>query len=256
MITTSQLTLLSKKLNITQSVILREYLQILFLSMLYQQKKSSSIFFKGGTAIHLIYKAPRFSEDMDFTVNMDEKDFLVLIRDTVKKLSQQETIGFKERKTITGKRFLLTLKPGVMPYDIFINLDFSFREKVLIKEKSIIETDYPVLFTSYIHHLSKEELFAEKIRALTSRKKGRDLYDLWYLSTLGINPTMRMIQKKLKYYGLELDGKDPLEKSLGKFTEKDFVRDLQPFVPIKERHDLPRLFSYITSYLRASLVKN
>ena len=56
---------------------------------------------------------------------------------------------------------------------VYINLDFSFREVVQIPESSILQTALPVLFTGFIFHESKEEIFAEKIRAIMTRKRER-----------------------------------------------------------------------------------
>jgi len=75
---------------------------------------------------------------------------LSLIKNTFTETLSETEAELKERKTITGKRFLLTAHPSILPYKTFVNLDFSFREKVLKPQKSIVETDYPVLFTSYL----------------------------------------------------------------------------------------------------------
>ena len=45
----------------------REYVQHLFLSLLYKIPSSEKLLFKGGTAMRIIYQSPRFSEDLDFT---------------------------------------------------------------------------------------------------------------------------------------------------------------------------------------------
>lgn len=48
--------------------IIREYFQHLFLSLLYRVEGAENILFKGGTALKIIYKSPRFSEDLDFSI--------------------------------------------------------------------------------------------------------------------------------------------------------------------------------------------
>lgn len=250
MITKDQIHQISKKNKINETTTFREYLQLFFLSELYSKKQSKDIFFKGGTALHLIYKAPRFSEDLDFSVGLKEKDFLNFIQELFDAASKREAIEFKERKSLGGKRFLLTAAPTVLPHKTFINLDFSFREKVLDPQKSIIETDYPVLFTSYVYHLSKDELFAEKIRALLTRVKGRDLYDLWYLFTQGARIDKDLVKEKLKYYHLEHISKDKIIKRVGRFSKKDFILDVRPLVPVDERDKLEDFFNYIKNYLR------
>lgn len=253
MITRDQIYSLAKKNKINETVVFREYLQLFFLSELYSKKESRKIFFKGGTALHLIYKAPRFSEDLDFTVELTEKSFLNFTARLFKELERKENIEIKEKKAVAGKRFLLTAQPSVLPYKTFVNLDFSFREKVLQPQKSIIDTDFPVVFTSYIYHLSKEEIFAEKIRALMTRKRGRDLYDLWYLMAQGAQVDKDMVKEKLKYYHLEKINKDKILKKIEEFSEKDFVLDVRPFVAANEREKLPEFFSYIKDYLREKL---
>lgn len=254
MITSEQIFEIAKKKNINETVIFREYLQLLFLNKLYSFKTSENIFFKGGTAIHLIYHAPRFSEDLDFTVQLKEREFLTFISNIFKEMAKEEALEFKERKTITGKRFLLTALPKILPYKTFINLDFSFREKIFEPQKSTLKIeDYPLIFTSYIYHLSKEEMFAEKIRAIITRKKGRDLYDLWYLLTLGTNLKAELVKEKLKYYGIKKMDKNEILKRIDSFSEKEFIIDLRPFVPLVERRKLGEFYQYLKDYLKEHL---
>jgi len=253
MVTKDQIAALSKKYKINETTVFREYLQILFLAKFYSFSKSRKIFFKGGTALHLIYKAPRFSEDLDFSCELNQKDFLDFIFEVFRSFSKEEDVEFKERKTIAGKRFLLTASPSVLPYKTFVNLDFSFREKVFLPQKSIIETEYPVLFTSFVYHLSKEEIGAEKIKAILTRKKGRDLYDLWYLLNQGVKINDKLVKEKLKYYGLENIKNEEILERVGDFSKKDFVLDMRPFVPINEREKLASLFAYVKNYLKKKL---
>jgi len=201
----------------------------------------------------LIYKAPRFSEDLDFTVNMDENDFMKILENVIRSFQQEETVSWKERKTITGRRFLLTFKPPVISHETFINLDFSFREIVIHPQKTIIETAYPVLFTTYIYHLSAEEIAAEKIRALMTRRKGRDLYDLWYLLSTNVSLSNTLVQEKLKYYELGKTPKQDILKRIASFSESDFILDLRPFVPVNERERLPEFFKYVQDYIQQKL---
>ena len=254
MITKNQLNALTATMKTNTMTIYREYLQILFLSRLYTQEKSNKIFFKGGTAIHLLFKAPRFSEDLDFSVMLSEKEFIVCIHEVFKKLTYEEKIIFKERNTISGKRFLLTANdPEILPHACFINLDFSFREKIIQPEKSIIDSQYPVIFTSFVHHISAQEMCAEKIRALITRQKGRDLFDLWYLISKGASIDSDLVQEKLKFYKMTGDQLPLLAKRIHAFTEKDFIVDMKPFVPVNERDRLKETFDYITSYLLEKL---
>lgn len=249
MITKDQINFFSRKFKTNESTVFREYLQILFLNKLYKREESKGIFFKGGTAIHLLLGAPRFSEDLDFTVAMNEKEFVIFINTVFIEIAKEEEITFKERKSIAGKRYLLTAKAGVLPYATFINLDFSFREKVLQPTKSTLDSSYPIIFTSFIFHLSAEEICAEKIRALLTRQKGRDLFDLWFLISKGISINNKFVQEKLLYYKIGDNQLKKLLEKIQKFPEKEFILDIRPFVPTGEREKLKERFDYIQAYL-------
>ena len=249
MITKDQINSFAHKFKTNESTVYREYLQILFLNKLYKNKKSSQVFFKGGTAIHFLLGASRFSEDLDFTVTSSESEFLSLINLVFKEFIKEGEFSFKGRKTIAGKRFLLTANRDVLPYATFINLDFSFREKVFQPSKSTFDTVYPVIFTSFIYHLSSEEICAEKIRALLTRKKGRDLFDLWFLTSQGILINNELVKEKLKYYKITDYTNKELLNSIKKISKKEFETDMRPFVPMGERSKLMERFEYIQTYL-------
>lgn len=249
MITKDQLINLTKTLKTNEATVLREYLQVWFLSRLYSFSGSEKIFFKGGTALHLIFGAPRFSEDLDFTVQEKEAVFKAFAKGLFAALTSEEEVEFKEKESLAGKRYLLTAQPSPVNYPIFINLDFSFREKVLLPEKSVIKTDFPVLFTAYINHLSAPEILAEKIRAVMTRKKGRDIYDLWFLASQNVLPQEKLVREKLNYYGFEKITKEDILRRVENFPKKEFVLDLKPFVPLNEREKLGDFFEYLKDYL-------
>lgn len=255
MISLVQLKPFARQYKINDATVFREYLQLLFLSRLYEYSKNQQVVFKGGTAIHLIYNAPRFSEDLDFSVVMPEKEFTESLNKTFASLENEGQINFKLRKTLAGKRFLLSATLPDSTLESFINLDFSFREKVFESQRSFIKSEYPVLFTSQVSHMSKNEMVSEKIRAITRRRKGRDIYDLWYLLAQGAKLDLNLIAEKFKYYNEKFVRKELVERIEG-FAAADFINDLKPFVQIQERDKLGELFSYITGFLKDASFKN
>ncbi len=253
MLTTNQIKEFSRLLKINESVVVREYIQTLFLKELYDEKYSQNIFFKGGTAIRLILKGTRFSEDLDFTVMGDKEEFDVFIIKFFKKLEKLYGFNFKKRKTITGDKYLLTADLNIVNYKIFINLDFSFREKVINPSQSIVNTNYPVIFTAYVNHLSAEEILAEKIRATLTRDKGRDIYDLWFLLSKNIFIDEKLVKEKLKYYNIKTFMSDQLIAKINKFSKEKFILDLKPFVPIDQRDRLLEFYDYILDFIKENL---
>jgi len=256
LITSEQVRALAAQNHINETVIFREYLQLAFLQKLYQKKPSQQIYFKGGTAIHLIFGAPRFSEDLDFTVGLSAREFEVFMEGIFRRMEAEESVTWKEKKSLAGKQYLLTAPPGILPYSATVALDFSFREKVLSPAHSIIQSAYPILFTSFVHHLSQEEILAEKIRAIMTRRKGRDLYDLWFLLSKGVSVQSDLIRKKLDYYKLTDVTDDDILKRIASFPQKDFVLDLRPFVPQNERERLSEFFGYLQTQVKQAFVNN
>lgn len=253
MMTAAQLMSLTKQFKTNETVVYREYLQVLMLKAIYDDPLGKAIFFKGGTAIHLLFGAPRFSEDLDFTVTAGEDDFLKSLQGAVKHVGEQEEIVFKKRETIAGRRWLVTAQPASLRFPIYLTLDFFFRERVLHPQKSPFQTVFPVVFTSYVHHLSMGEMLAEKIRAIMTRRKGRDLYDLWYLVSRGATMNQTDVKEKLSYYQLDHTSATVVLARIASFPREAFIKDLRPFVPIPERAKLSEFYDYVQAHLATTL---
>ena len=103
MINKEQINELSKFFQIDGFTILREYLQLMFLSYLYREKEATSIYFKGGTAIRLLFNSPRFSEDLDFSTKFSKSEIKKIIQNLERSM-QKELPGLKITHLYTGKR--------------------------------------------------------------------------------------------------------------------------------------------------------
>ena len=212
----------------------------------YEINGAEKIFFTGGTAIHFLMDGFRFSEDLDFTVQTSKTKVNDLVLETVEKM-QKILIGLtiKEKKTLAEKTYLLTLTKGLVDFPIFVRLDFSFREKTLQPEKAIIKTEFPLIFTSFVHYLSGEEILAEKIRAILMRKKGRDLFDFWFLLKKGFLLKKDFIKAKMSYYPKVVFS---WKKVLDRINNLDFVTfksDLMPFISLDKRAKIKEMFEII-----------
>lgn len=168
---------LARKLQIADVNVKREYFQHLFLWRFYQQSKAETIYFKGGTALRIIYQSPRFSEDLDFNAGIsDIKAIEEIILETLSQI-QEENIktDIQESKETDGGYFA-TLEFGGK---ITINLQVSFRERETKGEVATIPNDFIPAYT--VIALSLDQLIGEKMRALLDRKKARDFYDLYFI---------------------------------------------------------------------------
>lgn len=53
--------------------------------------------------------------------------------------------------------------------------------------------------------MDEKEIFAEKVRAIISREKARDLYDLWFLINRGVTVDLKLLENKMSYYNEKWD---------------------------------------------------
>jgi len=236
MISKEEVKELSKRFHIDEVTVLREYLEVLFLSSIYSFKESSNLFFKGGTSIRLLLGSFRFSEDLDFTSLLENNKLIHLLEKSVYKM--KETVRDINLKDINKKKgsFItyLNYKDPQLKYPLNIHMEFSIREKPLTKRETILETLYPIVPYPIIVHLDWKEILAEKVRALMKRSKGRDLFDVWYLLTKGIKIDIEMVNKKMEYYDEKVSFEDILNK-VKNFDEKNLYRDLSKFLPATHR---------------------
>ena len=242
MITKEQIQELAKKFSIDWYSILREYMQIVFLSALYEDKLSQEVFFKGGTTIRLLLNSFRFSEDLDFTIKLDPGDIEKLVSKTIEKVNLVvPDVTFKRLKTI-HKSFAGTINfnSSEYKYPLNIHLEFSYREKPLTQQESVLETIFPVSPYPLILHLAWKEILAEKVRALMTRAKGRDLFDIWFLTSKGIEIDLKLINKKMELYNKQIKKEDIIDK-IKSFKEEILINDLNKYLPSTHRKMTPKL---------------
>jgi len=233
---------LAKKLKIDLFTVYREYLQLLFLKYFYTQRGSEKVFFKGGTALRFLFGSFRFSEDLDFTSLLAKNRIKKLTEKTLEDLRiEAGDIYFKELKSIansfSGKIYQ---KLPDFKFPLTIRVDFSFREKPFLTDTSYIETIFPVGPYPQVAHLKIEELLAEKVRAILTRTRGRDIFDLYFLLSKNVAIDWKLVNKKMKYYKKKAD-LDKLIKKIEKFPQKGIENDLTKFLPTTHRQLVKKL---------------
>lgn len=245
----------AKEKEIDEFTVLREYLQVSFLESFYSQPSLKRTYFKGGTALRLLFGSNRFSEDLDFTTSLNKTKIKKTLDICVTKLSEEFLgLSWKELKTLLGWSAKLYLPVSFAPQPLTVKLDFSMREIVSEPMANILKTDLPVATIALIEHLSSEEILAEKIRAMTKRIKGRDLFDLWFLLNKKIAIKKDLVQKKFVYYKEEFVFGD-LIKVVENWPEKELDQDLRCFLPLNQRQIIGQLKRLVAQELKTVILR-
>ena len=252
MISKSQIQEFSKRLAIDEFTIIREYIQVVFLSIFYSTSDSQKVYFKGGTAIRLLLKSGRFSEDLDFTAELTAKELDPLVNDTVKKMSA--IIPDLKLKRTEENKFsytsILSYQPEGMKHPLNIHLDFSLREKPETSKETVLDTDFPVAPQPVVRHMDWQEILAEKIRAFLYRLKGRDVYDLWFMLQKGVELDWKMINRKTAFYKMATSLQDVMDR-IGSFDDRQLKNDLGKFLPAHDRNFVEHLKALTMSQLES-----
>ncbi len=234
----------ARQFQIDEASIIREYLQIAFLNTWYTQKDLDRTYFKGGTAIRLLFNSGRFSEDLDFTTNLNVSALQTKLDAAVFLLGKEfPNLSWKPLRNLVGISMKLYLGIPQSTQPLTVKLDFSQREAIIEPQTSTISSPYPIALIALIPHLSKEEILAEKIRAIMNREKGRDIYDLFYLLNQQTKLKPDLIQQKFNYYQETFDPQALIDR-LQAVKPEHIQQDLDKFLPKSTRQlvrELPRL---------------
>jgi len=205
---------------------LREYVQAFILRSFHESEAFTCLSFVGGTALRFLYGLPRFSEDLDFSLdsktNYILKDWVAKLERDLKFAKFNASLVVSEKKTIHAV--------WVKIYDLLNEVGISAHPGQKISIKIKIDTNPPAgahaetevvnkYFLLAIRHYDLPSLMAGKVHALVTRKyaKGRDWYDLvWYR---GMRPPIEPNLIQLQHALDQTEGK-------GLFNADEWKRDL------------------------------
>ncbi|MEK6971048.1 MAG: nucleotidyl transferase AbiEii/AbiGii toxin family protein [archaeon] len=203
----------------------KHYLQSAILSQL----GDFPLVFKGGTYLWFFHGLERFSEDLDFTLdgkfpadmNRKVSDGLKLLEIThTIKVTQDNPVGFSFR--ISAKGPLYKNENSLC----HVYVEISKRENILDDTTAfeIINSNY-LIPSTIIRGMSLQEVAAEKVRAIMSREKPRDVYDLAFLiKEKKILFDEKFINHKMEYYNEKFDEKKFMKKLEQK--RKDWKKEM------------------------------
>jgi predicted nucleotidyltransferase component of viral defense system len=195
----------------------KDYLQDLILYSIYSDTIEDFVF-KGGTAMSKFYYSDRFSVDLDFTSKkVDIAGVKSLIDNALK------SIGYPSKYTkepainrfgtieaiieIEGPRYS-------RKHSTIQEIVFEINTSAVLVEKPVPMSRAPVYADArnYVAIvMDKREIFAEKIRAIMSKRrrhKERDLYDMYFLVGKGTPINKETVFKKLNESKIDFSKKE------------------------------------------------
>lgn len=216
--------------------LLREYLHYKLLEIIFDSKPGSRLTFLGGTAIHIVHGAPRFSEDLDFDDRgLSEGEIQSLERLVKSGMGLQ---GFPVETSIVSRAAhrIIVRFPGLF---YLYGLSTDPREKLhLYVDAEPQRFDYrpaAVLIDKFdvfgrILVAPADLLLAQKLTCLFTRPRtmGRDVFDAMFL--------WGKTEPDYAYLGDRLgirDGRALRARLIQRCRELDFDRlanDLEPFL--------------------------
>lgn len=220
----------------------KHYLQSLVLSTL----SDLPLVFKGGTYLWLFHGLSRFSEDLDFTTTGHLREDLPESISTAinlfgysneLKVLKNGTSGISARYMINGPLYTNLQNRCV------IYVEISARER-LVLPKVPLKLDFPQydIPVKRLLGMNLSEVGAEKVRAILTRNKARDIYDLNFLiERKNILFEIGLINEKLSFYKKTFESEFFLEKLesrgevFGRELKSIIFGDIPPFEAVLKR---------------------
>lgn len=195
----------------------------------------SSLVFRGGTALNKLYIQPpvRYSEDIDLVQLKSEPigEVLNAIRNGL-----DAWLGEPKRKLTERSAKLIYRYPSVdgtsAKLKIEINTTEHFHAQPLRTQKYSVNSEW-FQGTADIVTYQLDELMGTKLRALYQRRKGRDLFDLWYTakkSMININHVISIFSRYCKHNNEPITRAMFEQSMFLKKQHRDFHSDILPLL--------------------------
>jgi len=233
------------------NTLVAEFMHIVALDAVFSLFESDKICFQGGTSIHLLHGGYRYSEDLDFAgPQIDQEASRKIVeksRSSIEK-GMIQLLGYGESEWRLSRRFA---NPRVFSH-WYIFRPQGYRQKFRLKmefgQYAVYETKvYPVRSEldpfnrqTLVNGLKPKELLVEKVNAAIGRPyfKGRDIFDIWYLSEVLKTPwDPELMSKKLHDYGLKPD-RENVENKLRMISPELLANEMNRFLPQRYRRQL------------------
>ncbi|MEM7174254.1 MAG: nucleotidyl transferase AbiEii/AbiGii toxin family protein [Bacteroidota bacterium] len=225
-------------------------------SMYQNEHIQNTLVFRGGTALNKLFIDPaaRFSEDLDF-VQLKPAPIGITL-DAIRKCMEwflKDSAQIRPRINIGrgGVKILYTFtnidgtEAGKLKIEI--NTKEHFHVAPLKRMDFATSSEYFKGRATIVAY-SIDELMGTKLRALYQRRKGRDLFDIWYVLSNNLVDMERVIHifhKYNEYNGINITRKMFTQNILDKQNSTDFRADIRPLLSPKNPYSFDMAFDYV-----------
>lgn len=249
MITATQLAEFARKNHIGRYYQEKDYLQVVLLYSLYSI--TDGLVLKGGTCLKLVHRYPRFSEDIDFGSTLGAERLRALVRRALRGVALFGIGSSFDREELFKRAYTARIRfkgprySGAAASTNAIQLDVGARGGIIRKPRWVqIAPEYPDVPRFFLLTMTKEEILAEKLRALSMRSTSRDLFDAWCLVQDGVKADRRLIETKMKAVGMKIDEEMKLP------NKNEYERDLRNLLPMSRVPDYRQVVKELKDALR------
>ncbi len=191
---------------------------------------SKRLIFRGGTALYKLYykKSVRYSEDIDFV--QKEAGPIGEVMGQIRKICNPILGEPNWKQTKNRVTFYYKSRSEIPPaVPLKFKIEINTREHFTVfgdnRKKFSVDSRW-FRGESTIVTYSLEELLGTKMRALYQRKKGRDLFDIWYGLKYGKAEIEKIVETFRKYLKSPAVSKKEYFNNLNeKISEPGFRKD-------------------------------
>lgn len=209
-----------------------------------------ALVFRGGTALNKLFINPpsRYSEDIDFvqknadpigqTINAIREVLKPWLGDPKWKITQRSAKLIYKYESINKSASKLKIE---------INTTEHFQVLPLKRVPFSMDSDW-FKGTADIITYEMDELMATKLRALYQRRKGRDLFDIWYVATnelINLNRVFDIFAKYCAYNDVQISREEFIKNLEQKKDNRDFHVDMSLLLPSKLHWNFEEAYQFV-----------
>ena len=217
-----------------------------------------SLVFRGGTALNKLFlKSPaRYSEDIDL-VQKNPRPIGQTI-DSIRELLKP-WLGDPKRKLTQCSIKLIYKYESINKLPAKLKIEINTTEHFLVlplkKVRFSVDSEW-FDDASNITTYQIDELIATKLRALYQRRKGRDLFDLWYVTKQKLIRLDRVFDIFTRYCmngGINISSEEFIKNLALKKSRPDFQADMNALLPPTLNWNFEEAYQFVVDKIISKL---